>query len=48
MNPAMAVISVEADNRLGHPCEEVLERLELALSEVEGGLPSAAPTSRGR
>jgi len=28
VNPQVVVISVGADNRFGHPCEEVLERLE--------------------
>ena len=44
VGPAVVVISVGADNDFGHPCAEVLERLELALSadrmsEVEGRLP---------
>jgi len=44
VNPAVVVISVGEDNDFGHPCAEVLERLELALSvdrmsEVEGRFP---------
>ena len=36
---AVVIISVGADNDFGHPCTEVLERLELALSEIEGKVP---------
>ena len=32
VNPQVVVISVGADNDFGHPCADVLERLELALS----------------
>jgi competence protein ComEC len=28
VDPRVVVISVGADNRFGHPCDEVLERLE--------------------
>jgi competence protein ComEC len=37
--PEIVVISVGADNDFGHPCAEVLERLEHALSEGDRGLP---------
>jgi competence protein ComEC len=47
VRPQVVVISVGADNDFGHPCAEVLERLETALSpstslgvnSVEGELP---------
>ena len=39
MAPEVVVISVGADNDFGHPCAEVLERLEHALSERDQGLP---------
>jgi competence protein ComEC len=38
--PEVVVISVGADNDFGHPCAEVLERLEHALSERDRGLPA--------
>jgi competence protein ComEC len=36
VGPELVVISV-GENDFGHPCDEVLERLELALSGVERG-----------
>jgi competence protein ComEC len=39
VDPEIAVISVGADNRFGHPCEEVLERL--------GDLPTYRTDERG-
>jgi competence protein ComEC len=47
VDPEVVVISVGADNRFGHPCDEVMGRLALALSpsaslginSVEGELP---------
>jgi len=37
--PEVVVISVGADNDFGHPCVEVLERLEHTMSERDRGLP---------
>jgi competence protein ComEC len=44
VDPEVVVISVGADNDFGHPCADVLERLELALSAdgtsgAEGEVP---------
>jgi competence protein ComEC len=39
VDPEVVVISVGADNDFGHPCAEVLERLEHTLSERDRGLP---------
>jgi competence protein ComEC len=47
VDPQVVVISVGADNDFGHPCDEVLERLTLALGrvpsrswgQVDGALP---------
>ncbi len=47
VDPEVVVISVGADNDFGHPCAGVLERLELALNEVEGGLPVYRTDERG-
>jgi competence protein ComEC len=39
VDPELVVISVGEDNDFGQPCDEVLQRLGLALHEVEGRLP---------
>jgi competence protein ComEC len=39
VDPELVVISVGADNTFGHPCDEVLERLE--------GLPTYRTDERG-
>jgi hypothetical protein len=40
-------ISVGADNEVDHPCDRVLELLELALSGVEERLPLHCPPEHG-
>jgi competence protein ComEC len=37
--PEVVAISVGTDNDFGHPCTEVLERLERTMSERDRGLP---------
>jgi hypothetical protein len=46
VDPELVVISV-GENDFGHPRDEVLERLELVLSEVEGRLPLYRTDERG-
>ncbi len=39
VDPEVAVISVGEDNDFGHPCQDVLERLEAVVNSVDGEVP---------